>query len=256
MFRCRFLPILLALVGIGILGVATPAEAAFRLRLDNIGAGTGTVLTDTDGDGLLIFAGGLGAGFVVNVTTGSSKPLIGGVNNIFEMDLNSVNINVNGPGSLRITLEDDNYVGSNGLLQLLGTVGGTLTAGAGSTITVQSYVNPGNLVPALGPDQGVGAIGAIGAIPAGSVAAFSTVNNANVFGPGAFSATGSQVFTKSGPLSLIAQVTVNFTGGGTVSFDENQQILPTPAPAGLVLALTGLPFLGVNYLRRRMKRQA
>src|SRR5262245_17805634 len=82
----------------------------FRLRLEDFSTGSGVVITDNGvGDinplaGAVTYSGSIN-GFLVNVTTGISKPLIGGVNNYAELDLNSVNVQFTGAGKLRITLE-------------------------------------------------------------------------------------------------------------------------------------------------------
>jgi hypothetical protein len=131
-----------------------------------------------------------------------------------------------------------------------GGVGGTLTAPAGSSVTFNTWANPDNLVPALGPNQTVGAIGAIGAIPAGSVAAFGSEV---VFGPGAYSASSSEGFLKFGSYSLFSQSTISLTGPGSVSFDLNTQAVPEPAS----LLLLGSGFLGAAaWVRRKSKKTA
>jgi hypothetical protein len=156
-----------------------------------------------------------------------------------------------GPGTLRITLEDTGYTGgADGSLLLMALLGGTLTAPAGSTISVQSWVNPGDLVPALGPVTFPPApLAPIGPIPPGSVPAFGALPI--TFGPGAFAATGFARFTKSGPYSLFAQATVAFTGPGIVSFDEDQQVVPLPASLALLVAGLGLLGLRLAVVRRK-----
>jgi hypothetical protein len=66
--------------------------------------------------GVILYSGAIN-GFIFSVTTGISQPLIGGVNNYAELDLNSVNVQVASAGTLRITLEDSGYTfGPNGEL--------------------------------------------------------------------------------------------------------------------------------------------
>jgi hypothetical protein len=254
------------LAGVVLMSLASPAQAQFRLRVEDVGTGVGVVITDNgpgDQDPLVgsviyssIAPGVAIGGFTVQVTAGVSKPIIGGVNNFAELDLNNISANSSGAGHLRLSLEDTGFTGgAPGGLILVGTVGGTLTAATGSTITVSSWANGANLVPAYGSDTGTTptTLSALGAIPAGSENAFGP--GGVTFGPGAFSTTGSVGFIAGASYSIFAQVDIIFTGPGTVvSFDENQQVLP--APGGLVLALAALPVFGIRYLRRRFRKTA
>src|SRR5215831_18789702 len=198
--------LVIAILGALILGAfaslsffSSPVSATMRLRIEDLSNGdVGAVITDNGpGDlnpavGVLTFSSGINT-FSVNVTTGVSKPMIGGVSDLGQIDLNSINVLSSGAGTLRLTLEDTGYLaGTGSTLHVLGTVGGTLTASAGSTITIQSWANGENLVPELGPDQPVvGSLGPIGGTPGGSVPAWPA---AFVSGPGAFSSSSSGDF--------------------------------------------------------------
>lgn len=249
------------LLGIGLMGLASPAQAQFRIRVEDLDLGVGAIITDqAPGDNIAVVGGvnysGTIGNFLVTVNTGLSKPLLS--NGYAEMDLNFTVQTMTG-GRIRITLEDNGFTGgSPGNLILRASIGGTLSGPAGSSLTAQSTVNTSNNYIALGADTGPSAAGvalpAIGGTPAGTnVNAFSPIFTAPPFDSGiAFSGSGSAGFTASGPYALYQQVVINLTGNGSVTGDLATQVLP--GPGGLALALTAVPGFGLAWLRRRFKK--
>jgi hypothetical protein len=248
----------LLLAILGSMVAASGVHADFRLRVEDLTVpGFGSVVTDNGpGDSLPItgFISFIGDTVFSTVRiTALSKPIVGGTTDLAQLFLDVQLIQAANPDSIRITLEDTNYTGGpDGPLFLNANLQGFF--GPGSA-TVQSWVNPANLVPALGPDSLVGLLPAIGGTPAGSVAACSpTVSLTN---PPDFllSKTCSANFSKGGPYSLFAQATVNLTQSELAAFSDRQQVQASPQaapePSSLLLIVAGLVALVLRPFIRR-----
>jgi hypothetical protein len=207
----------------GILLGAAPARADFILTLTD-GSATVSVTDQGAGDlnplpGVIVLSDDVGI-FLVNVTTGLSKPLLGGPGTV-EMDLNSVNVLTGGAGTLTIQLTDTDFSLPAGDTVLESLIGGTLTATTGSSLTAQQCIDFQNA------EFGCGA-------------AADVVATNGPFGVGAFSSTVLVPFSTPGaPFSLTESVVVAFAGPGSVSFDFNSSA-QVPYPGTLVLVGLGM----------------
>jgi hypothetical protein len=98
--------------------------------------------------------------------------------------------------------------------------------------------------------------------PAVPVTAVSQINGVNVSGTsitqstaGAYTATNPLFDTVTNPYSVGNVLTLTIAGGGkggtVAQVDINTEVVPAPAPAGLVMLISALPFAGILRLRRR-----
>ena len=241
-------------------GLDSPLRAGFRLRVEDTGSGVGIVVTDGGANDLhpatdvVMFSGSVGT-FIISIQTGLATPGIplGGFYDA--IDLNAV-VSTTSPtgGTLRMILEKDGLTGgSNGGIALEGRIGGVMNAQTGAEVTFQSWANGSNLMPNLGPDTGppAASMGGAGGSPPGDSTSVFAGSGYTVSSSGAFSASQSVGFTKSGPYSLFSSTTVTLTGPGTVTLDHTTGT--NPAPAGLVLLAAGVPFLAYGCWRRKRR---
>ena len=186
-----------------------------------VGICSGT--TDVNGvTGAITYIGTIGPNWVVNVTTGITKPVLGSATDP-HMDLNSVDVSSAG-STLTIKFTDDGFgplpAGTFFRDQIGGTTAGTLKAT--ELYDPDNGAFSGGLIASLGP-----------------------------FGPGAFSGTtDSPVVAGVAPFSLTQVVVITHTGAGATSFDYEKTAM-TPEPSALLLLGSGLA--GFSYLRLRRR---
>jgi hypothetical protein len=245
--RSSLLPALLA--GTLIVGLAGGAQAGLVLTLDDLSTsgidvivvdegpiGTNTakgLSTDLDGGlgaGLVSFAGAVGA-FVVNVSTGISKPFLGG-SDVAVLDLNSINVNGGTIGTIEITLTDTDFVldgPQTGMWQdfyLKHNIGGTTTG----VVTSQVYIDSAN--QEFGQEMSPGPCGEI---------LFG-----NVYGGSCVLKTDDLA---AGPFSLSQVVRITHDSIADITSFDSEVRAEISEPASLAIFAAGL--LGLGVLRRR-----
>jgi hypothetical protein len=217
------------------------AAAALLLGAMPCAQAVPTITLSVDGGSALVCADGTGcdqssaAGvvsvnsmlgdFLVNITTGLSKPFLTGGNPL--MDLNTVNVQVfGGAHTLQIGFSDTDFDLYGGRLVMAS--GGTLSGGDGASVEHSAYYDAGNGLFGLGTLMG----------EAG-------------YGPGAFSGTVDGGWSPSSPYSVTEILTLK-TAGGLTAFSGDFEV-KVPEPATLALVGFALFAFGAVRLRRRQR---
>jgi hypothetical protein len=240
---------MLFMIGLGLLGSTSPAQAqdpTFAINIVGPGpfAGAGITVIDNgpgDSNGALgqitVIAGAAGVpvipGFTLSVDTafhnrGSGQPFglldlnyslsaIGGAGGTVQITTSAQNF-VQPPAGLPATLTSN----LNGNGQGTGTIVAQQWANLSNTLFGLGAVTPGPqgpfpVAPAYADEATIGLIGAT-------------------------------------PYSITDRITITLAAGASTTGDLQSMVTAIPAPGALTLALTALPFLGVNYLRRRWKK--
>lgn len=210
------------------LATVGPAQAVPILRLTSSAGGDVTIVDGGVGDanaaaGVVVFNDSL-AGWMINVTTGLSKPAIGSDTQPL-LDLASVNVSGSGPGTLSIWLTDTDFAPISGNAQVLAEIGGT-TAGS---ISYQTFFDVNNT-------------------PFGTSGMLTSLGS---YSGGAFSGSvGDSLTAPNGPYSLTMLVTITHDGASAVQVSSFDASLKVPEPSSLLLLGLGLLTLGA-FARRR-----
>jgi hypothetical protein len=247
------LMIMALLVGVFVIGIVQDANALFVLTLDDLSTvgidvivsdnallgtptkkGVTTVLDGTATVGAVSFNGVVGT-FSVNVTTGVSKPVIGGFN-VSRIDLNSINVSGSAAGQLKIELTDTDFslpVSPNPYT-LKSFIGGTTDG----TVDLDQFVDLSNNEFGIGP-------------PGPNI---PLVLSQGPFGPGAFSGTASGNINIVNPFSITEEVLITHTAAGNITSFNAGSDVAIPEPTTLILFGFGL--VGVaGFAWHRKKKQ-
>ncbi len=225
---CRTVLSLAVICGLLIFG-AIPAAYAVPILTLSSGGQTITITDEMPGDvftnascpfvtgcaGIVGFAGSIG-NFLINITTGTTKPTIGSATEPV-LDIASLNAtSFLGGGTLTITFSETGFTGQ--VPAFIGSIGGTTT---GTGVTYSTFLN-GALLGTTGVLTGP---------------SFSSVFLSN-FGPTSF------------PYTLTQQIVITHSAGG--QFTSVDAMLHAPEPGSLVLLGSGLLGLGLLGWRKKV----
>jgi hypothetical protein len=133
---------------------------------------------------------------------------------------------------------------------LSSSAGGSISSGGTAetvTATNQGFIDNSNLLPGLSPGGTSTPLANASATLGGTGTATLLYNPSpgTAVAPGGVPFALSEVFTYTFAAGT-------YTGGGTADVSGSVSVTPVPAPAGFMLALAGLPCLGIGaWLRRR-----
>ncbi len=191
---------------------------------------------DSNGStGVITYMGAVG-NFNTNITTGSSKPAVGGATTP-ELDLTSLNItnDTDSPQTLTLLFSDNNF----------GPVTGTPQASLSITQLGQSPSGPAN-----------GSVSYRGYFDSANMTLAQTTLLTSI-GPITTTGNGSNsgsLGTFANPFALTQAVTITLNAGGTFLGSANLDIVPVPEVNTVLAGVLATIVIGVSFARRRLSK--
>jgi hypothetical protein len=225
----------LIIVALAVVALTPTAHAGMVLRISD-GAITKTILDGSVDDaapgvaGQIVYSSPLNANWLVNVTTGVSKPLTGPAT-APKIHLDSVMVSSNTGGTLTIELTDTDFLLSSPALTAAGLTS-TLSLTTGGFASITQTLDPGNMEFA--------ASGALNKI---------ILSEPGPLSSGFYKKTGNTTIIAGSYFSLTDVVTITHGSGfTTTSFDAESTV---PVPGAVLLGILGLSVAGLRLRKKR-----
>jgi len=253
MFRFRKLmpAAMVALVAAMLLGAPSTSQAALTVKISVDGGTTFSTFSAAENTPNLS-ASVVTGGVTVGVNAFSNQPI-----GVQSAEVSQVQLNFNNTGAaalldLVVRVSDQDFAAPVGTSTLQSNLSGTAQGGTASVglTTFQSAVDFGAGNVLFGgltgfPPVAPGAGGAdFSEVPRTFVITNSFSSNAN------YSVLSTTPFSLSNEFRVIG---LTIGGGESLQLTGTTKLVNVPAPAGLVLALAGLPILGAGHWLRRRK---
>lgn len=192
-----------AVVGLALCAVHYEASAAVQLRLsDGTVAGT-IVITDQDSNdqnptvGAVSYNGAVGANWILNVSTGITKPVLGNAL-IPLLDLNTLNFSSQNEGTLTVELSETGFIPAG---EATARIGGN----ALGSVTFRTWASAANT----------------------NFGKTTLLTSQGPFGPGAFDGTANGTVAVGTPYSVTLEAVIQHTGPGKTGFNAEFQVTPS-----------------------------
>jgi len=213
-----------------VFGVSADAHASLSLRLTDSLTGDSVTITDggagdiVPGAGVIAYAGDVGA-FTINVTTGSSKPVIGSPSHP-KLGITSLNVTGLSASTLTIELTDTDFGPSSSPTGFKNTIN---SASANTqSISYSSYIDNTNAAFGMGTE-------------------ITSLGSAS----GEFNLSGVGTVATGGSYSITMVLSLTQSAYGASQFDASLSALPEPAS---MLTWAGLAFIGLIGSKRNRSR--
>jgi len=225
-FHQKMWGFLALVVGIWLLGPPATARAGLSVTLSEVGGPTQT-FNDTDNDGIITFSGVNFGDFKFDVFTVTSSSPGTGPDGAYVADTQfAVRNSASGDRTLLLSVDSDGFTAP-------GNAGQTLFL---TNSLASSFLTGGNAAFKSALDG-------------------QWTSEVGLTGPGDSPAISTRSVVRSGASYTVSNVlTLTLGSNGKANIDATTTV--TPAPAGLVLAATGLPFLGLGFWRARRRKKA